>query len=213
MKWTLSIALLAALSACGDSDDGGDDGTTSADAAVSVADAMPQQTADAMPQDTADAMPQGTFTVTSGAYAAGGVIPPAHSCAGANISPALSWENAPEGTQSFALIFIDVSTNFLHSVAWDIPVSRTSLPEDVDKEFEPADVPGAKQARSYLGSRGYAGPCPGEEHNYEFRLHALDVPSLDALGANSSGGVAQGAIEAASLGSAVLIGSFDPDAV
>ncbi len=210
MKFTLGIALLATAFACGGGDDDGD-GTQTPDAASGVTFDASQNTPDAMPTPTVDAMPAGNFTLTSTAYADGGVIPRGHSCQGDNISPALAWENPPAGTQSYALVFIDVSTNFLHSVMWDIPMSNASLPEDVDQAFEPADVPGAKQARSYLGSRGYAGPCPGSEHNYEFRLHALNVETLSGLSQASTGSAAQSAIRAASIESAVLLGSFDPN--
>lgn len=200
-----ALALGLALgAACGDEDPG-----TSVDGAPSAADAQPGSEADAAP--VADAG-ETTFGLTSASIEPGGVIPTAFTCQGANISPALAWSNPPAGTQAFALIFIDVSGNtFLHSAMWDIPVERLELPEDVDKVFQPTDVPGAKQPNSYAGPRGYAGPCPGTTHTYEFRLHAVNAATLGGLDQQSTRAQVVTAIEAASLGSVTLSASFDPN--
>src|SRR3989304_798449 len=45
-----------------------------------------------------------SFTINSTAFKEGGTIPKQYSCDGADISPQLSWEGAPAGTRSFALI-------------------------------------------------------------------------------------------------------------
>lgn len=207
MKWTLALALFATLSACGGGDDD-DDGVQAPDAAAgTTADAMPSGP-DAMPSGP-DAMPQSEFSLTSTAFANGAVIPTVHSCNGP--SPALAWDNPPTGTQSFAIVFTDISTDFLHSVTWDIPGGTTSIPADIDRTFEPADLPGAKQAPSYTGTPGYAGPCPQSPHTYEFKLHALDVATLPGVGAQTSGAQARTAIEAASLQFTTLEGTYDPN--
>jgi len=84
--------------------------------------------------DTPDATIVGdNFGVVSTAYDEGGVIPIKYSCNGANVSPPLTWSDAPDNTQSFAVVFLDTSTDFLHSVIWDIPSSRSDLPEDIEK--------------------------------------------------------------------------------
>ncbi|MDV7390508.1 YbhB/YbcL family Raf kinase inhibitor-like protein, partial [Arthrospira platensis SPKY1] len=118
------------------------------------------------------------FTLTSSAYQAGGEIPTAHSCFGANVSPELAWTGAPAEAQSFALFFTDLTFDFDHSAIWDIPAALTGVPEDVDKQPMPADVPGASQAQSYAGWHGYAGPCPPNMHTYRWILYALDVAAL-----------------------------------
>ena len=45
-----------------------------------------------------------SFTLKSTAFPNGGVIPKKYTCDGADLSPALSWDDAPAGTQSLALI-------------------------------------------------------------------------------------------------------------
>jgi Raf kinase inhibitor-like YbhB/YbcL family protein len=155
---------------------------------------------------------QGPFVLTSTAYDEGGMIPKVHSCESPlNTSPALAWTGAPAGTQSFALVFKDLTfNNFLHSAIWDIPASRNDLPENVDKTFQPADVPGAKQPESYAGNRGYAGPCPPNAHTYEFALYALDEPTLAGLDMSSSIDDVLTAAEASPLGVATLSGIYTP---
>ncbi len=146
------------------------------------------------------------FALTSPAFTDGSMIPDVHSCVGANISPALNWTAGPANTQSYAIVFEDESISFLHSVIWDIPASTLGLPEDVDKVFEPPDVPGAQQAVAYNGMRGYAGPCSNNSINtYTFTLHAVNVGSL-GLDMNTTRQQARTAIEAASLATATLSG-------
>ncbi len=146
------------------------------------------------------------FALTSPAFDDGTMIPDAHTCDGANISPALDWTAGPAGTQSYAIVFEDETISFLHSVIWDIPAATLALPEDVDKVYEPPDVPGAKQAIAYSGTRGYAGPCsPATINTYTFTLHALNTAEL-GLDTTTTRQAARTAIEAASLGTTTLSG-------
>ena len=141
------------------------------------------------------------FALTSGSIQEGGVIPTQFTCQGDNISPALSWANPPANTQAFAVVFTDVTIDFLHSAIWNIPSDRFELPEDVEKVFAPTNVLGARQPNSYAGTRGYAGPCPGNPHTYAFRLHAVNVGTLSGLDQQSTRADVVTAIEAASIGS------------
>ena len=165
---------------------------------------------DGDPTGDGDGDPAGPLALTSPAYERGGVIPDAHTCAGANISPALEWVNPPPGTLSYAVFFTDLTFNFDHSAIWDIPADASGLPEDVDKEPMPADVPGASQAQSYAGWHGYAGPCPPNTHTYQFILYALDVETLDEIDTNVGLAGARAAFESHALASATLDGEFTP---
>jgi phosphatidylethanolamine-binding protein (PEBP) family uncharacterized protein len=76
------------------------------------------------------------FTLTSPDIAAGGKIADAQvfsgfGCQGGNLSPALSWSNAPKGTQSFALLVHDpdapTGSGWWHWLIYNIPANVTSL--------------------------------------------------------------------------------------
>jgi len=199
----LALAAFSAAACSGGSNSTADARANSGDSALVI-------DANGSPDANSNSADAGSFSIVSTAYSEGGVIPTKHSCAGVNISPALAWDNAPDNTQSFAVVFLDTTTNFLHSAIWDIPSSRADLPEDIEKAFAPGNVPSAKQPNSYLGIRGYAGPCPGTTHTYEFRLHALSATSLPGLSQSSSKEAVVAAIEATSMASVALTGSYTP---
>jgi Raf kinase inhibitor-like YbhB/YbcL family protein len=84
-----------------------------------------------------------------------------------------------EGTKSYTIVFVDTDNGLTHSAIYDIPADTTSLPEGVENEYEPSDVPGAKQPKSYKPTlAGYAGPCPNAEHTYVWTIYAIDVEAL-----------------------------------
>jgi len=105
-------------------------------------------------------------------------IPGKYTCAGADVSPAFSWSNAPAGTQSFALVADDPDApvgTWVHWVAYDIPATARQLPEGVPKVDS---IPGGgTQGQNDFRKTGYGGPCPppGKPHRYYFRLYALDA--------------------------------------
>lgn len=114
----------------------------------------------------------------STAFAAEGVIPSKHTGEGSDVSPALSWKNAPEGTKSFAVICHDpdaplISANgtygFVHWVHYNIPGDVSELAEGCDKHT---------QGKNNFGKLGYNGPMPPEghgQHKYYFWVIALDT--------------------------------------
>jgi len=57
-----------------------------------------------------------------------------YTCDGDDLSPQLSWEGAPEGTEAFTLIVDDPDApgrTFTHWVIYNIPAHRNELPEGV----------------------------------------------------------------------------------
>src|SRR3954454_14557978 len=80
------------------------------------------------------------FTLTSTAFKDGDMVPakyagayPGRSCGGQNISPALSWSNAPENTKSFAIIMSDPDggrgLGSVHWVAYGLSAKKSSFAE------------------------------------------------------------------------------------
>ena len=119
------------------------------------------------------------FALTSSAFEDGETLPTKYSCKGDNVSPPLSWTKGPEGTKSYTIVFVDTDNGLTHSAIYDIPADTTSLPENVSNEYEPSEVPGAKQPKSYKPTVfGYAGPCPNAEHTYVWTIYAIDVDAL-----------------------------------
>jgi len=112
------------------------------------------------------------------AFPPGGTIPARFTCSGANISPALSWNQPPAQTQSFALIMDDPDApagTWVHWVVYNLPASTRQLPQRVPPGNTVAG--GGKQGVNVFPSDGYGGPCPppGKPHRYFFRLYALDT--------------------------------------
>jgi Raf kinase inhibitor-like YbhB/YbcL family protein len=103
------------------------------------------------------------------------MIPSRFTCDGEDISPQLRWDDAPEGTRSYALSVTDPDApggTFIHWLTYDIP-------KDV-REIERGKLPiGAKQVKNDFGKERYGGPCPPSgTHRYYFRLYALNIDHL-----------------------------------
>ena len=104
-------------------------------------------------------------------------LPAQYTCDGANISPPLAWTEAPQGTQSFALILEDPDApagTWVHWVLYDLPAGTTQLPEGIQSTETLAD--GSKHGVTDFRKADYGGPCPppGNAHRYVFKLYALD---------------------------------------
>jgi Raf kinase inhibitor-like YbhB/YbcL family protein len=117
-----------------------------------------------------------TIQISSPAFDNGGMIPEQYTCDGENISPPLSWEPVPEGTQSIALIMDDPDApggTFVHWVVYDLPPDVQELPENLprDKRFPI----GGEQGINSTDQLGYVGPCPPSgAHRFFFKVYALD---------------------------------------
>ena len=105
-------------------------------------------------------------------------IPSEFTCDGRNVSPQLSWEDAPEETKSLALSVTDPDAPggmWIHWLVYGIPkklskIERGSLPA------------GAKEVENDFGRRPYGGPCPPSgTHRYFFTLYALDTEHMESL--------------------------------
>lgn len=98
-------------------------------------------------------------------------------CVGENISPPLSWANAPAATKSFALTMVDPEgrggAGVFHWVAYGIPASVTSFAEGETSKESDKYVGG----KSTMGVGHYSGPCtpPGSPHHYTFIIISTDL--------------------------------------
>lgn len=118
------------------------------------------------------------WELTSSAFKHNANIPQKFTCQGEDVSPALSWGQAPEGTQSIALICDDPDApmgTWVHWVLWNLPAETTSLEENISKSDSLDN--GAQQGITDFKRVGYGGPCPppGNAHRYFFKLYALDT--------------------------------------
>lgn len=119
------------------------------------------------------------FVLTSTAFSNKGKIPSRYSRRGGNISPPLAWENPPEGTKSYVLMFTEPDAPggvFNHWVIYNIAGDKPALPEGIPRKIS---VNGAKQRRNDFNGIGYGGPeSTGEVRKYVFRLVALNTDKI-----------------------------------
>ena len=117
-----------------------------------------------------------TMQVTSASFETGGAIPAKHTGEGEDVSPALAWSDAPEGTKSFAVICHDPDAplvlpgryGFVHWTLYNLAGSASGLAEGSGE---------GTQGANDFGNQGYNGPMPPEGHgvhHYFFWLLALD---------------------------------------
>jgi Raf kinase inhibitor-like YbhB/YbcL family protein len=118
------------------------------------------------------------FTLKSSAFRDGARLPKRYQLVH---SPPLQWKNAPETTQSYALIVEDedrvVAGLFTHWIIYNLPATMTEIREGR------MDWPdGTVVLPNSVGNKRYDGPFfsvkDHREHRYRFRLIALNVPSI-----------------------------------
>ena len=130
-------------------------------------------------------------------------IPTKYTADGTDVSPQISWNNAPAITQSFVLIMDDPDApggTWDHWIVYDIPPSTTSLEEAAGALGSSSLPAGAKHGANSWSNNYYQGPSPpagSGTHRYYFKLYALSVSQLNP--ANTS----KVAIEAAMAGKIV----------
>ena len=129
------------------------------------------------------------FTLSSTAFKDGQLLPkpvgdiPARgaNCKGENVSPQLSWSNAPEGTRSFVFVVSDpdagLGAGITHWVAYGISPETTSFAEGEASQPSGKYVTG----KSTKNIPGFGGPCPppGSPHHYLFQIVATDLDPKD----------------------------------
>lgn len=126
------------------------------------------------------------FTLTSSDIAQGKSLSKDHvfqgfGCDGQNISPQLSWKNAPEGTKAFAVFAYDpdapTGSGWWHWQIVNIPSTVDTLPRGIGKSSNKT-VLGATQYPNDYGIIGFGGACPPKghgPHRYQFTVHALST--------------------------------------
>jgi Raf kinase inhibitor-like YbhB/YbcL family protein len=133
-----------------------------------------------------------SFTLTSSDVSEGGTLAEAQRSGafgvpgGQDVSPQLSWSDAPEGTRSYAVTCFDpdapTGSGFWHWAVANIPASVHELAAGAGTPGS-RDLPeGALPLTNDGGMRGYIGaaPPPGHgEHRYYFTVHAVDVEQLE----------------------------------
>ncbi len=98
-------------------------------------------------------------------------------CTGQNVSPALSWSNAPAKTRSYAILWDDqagrTGLGVVHAVVYGIPASTASFPEGALSGNASGFIPG----RNTVGTH-WLGPCAPKGNapqHYVMTIMATDV--------------------------------------
>ncbi len=150
------------------------------------------------------------LTLTSPAFGEGGPIPQRYAADGDDVSPPLTWSDAPLHTRSYALVCSDPDApdgNWYHWAVYDLPATTHELGENQPKVVRTGD---GRQAVTDFRHHGWGGPCPPaghEAHRYRFHLMALDIPSL-ALADSASCTDVERATTGHVLGEAVLTATY-----
>ena len=175
---------------------------------TAVPTATPTPSPTAMPTPTPTPAP---FVLSTTAFPSGGPIPARYTCEGTDLSPVLSWNTPPAGTQTFALVMDDPDApggTWDHWVVFNLPASVRELSES--QPISPQLPNGGVQGRNTWGDIGYGGPCPplGPAHTYRFNLYAVDG-SL-TLSAGASKQQLLSALTGRILAESLLTGTYQP---
>jgi Raf kinase inhibitor-like YbhB/YbcL family protein len=122
--------------------------------------------------------------IESSAFQDGGIVPDKYTFRGGNVQPDFKFSNAPDTTQSYAIIFHDLDVaiggttdDVLHWAVWNIPGTTKQIAEGKLPE-------GSVTGKNITGQNTYMGPGapPGPRyHHYVFEVYALnaklDLPS------------------------------------
>lgn len=107
----------------------------------------------------------------------------AFGCSGKNISPQLSWDNAPKSTKSFAITIYDpdapTGSGWWHWVVFDIEKNTSQILNNASAlNLLPK---GSIESKTDFGKNGFGGACPpkgDKAHSYITTVYALNVETL-----------------------------------
>lgn len=134
--------------------------------------------------------------VTQSPWAEGGTLADAQvyngfGCTGGNVSPAVAWAGAPEGTQSYAVTVYDpdapTGSGWWHWLVVNVPATVTVLPQG---GAQSGGLPaGALTLKNDYGTPGFGGACPppgAPAHRYRLTVWALKARVLPLTVADSA---------------------------
>jgi len=168
----------------------------------------------------ATALAAPVFTLQSSDFQDGGMLQKAFAgntqgnaaCVGENLSPALSWHDAPAGTRSYALLMTDPvgakGLGVVHLVAYNIPAARQQFARG-----ELSKGVGFTGGKNSPGNARYHGPCPpagSGMHHYNFVIVATDLPP-DRLPAGLTHDELVRQLKGHALAGATRVGRFTND--
>ncbi len=135
-------------------------------------------------------------------------------CNGHNISPALHWVDAPEGTKSFAVTVYDpdapTGSGWWHWVIFNISADTHELKVDAGNLENHRAPQGSVQSLTDFGKPGFGGACPPEgdkAHRYVFTVYALNIERLE-LDATASPALVGFYVHQHMLGKASLVAYY-----
>ncbi|NIJ07560.1 hypothetical protein FHS31_001156 [Sphingomonas vulcanisoli] len=155
---------------------------------------------------------EATLDLTSPAFADEGRLPIRFTADGAGTSPPLTWGEAPEGTDCFALIVEDPDAPaprpLVHAVVWGIGAQERRLEEGAIVR-DGAGGPDGDVGLNSFRSEGWLPPDPPRghgRHDYVFQLFALS--EQPDLGESPGRSAVVKAMAGKVLAVGVLIGSY-----
>jgi len=116
--------------------------------------------------------PPGGFSLTSSAFERNGAIPAQYTCAGAGISPPLSWQHVPAHAAELVLFVIDDnSSGSTGGIRWIVGGISPSSTGVAAGKLPPGGIVGTNTA----GKAAYSPICPahGKSDTIEFVMYAL----------------------------------------
>lgn len=131
------------------------------------------------------------FKLTSSSIKADGrltemQVADSYGCTGKNLSPALTWTNAPKTAKSYAITVYDpdapTGSGWWHWIVYNIPAKTTHLGLGAGTESSVTLPEGAVQGRTDGGNHSFGGACPpkgDKPHRYIFTIHALSTEKIE----------------------------------